>query len=137
MAIWVPTQPVLCIPGGGDWHADRANSEETGFNAPCAVGLFPAGRSVFGCLDMGGQVWEWVSTLWGPDMNAPTFAYPYRHDDGREAGSADPTFRRVLRGGSFASNRLKTTCTYRGSLEPDGFWRGNGFRVAVSAVETA
>lgn len=132
-----PDAAGLVYPGGGDWHPDRANSEETGFNAPCAVGLFPAGRSDFGCLDMCGQVWEWVSTLWGPNMRAPSFAYPYRHDDGREAISADPSFRRVLRGGSFASNRMKTTCTYRGSLEPGGFWRGNGFRVAVSTADAA
>ena len=80
---------------------------------------------------MAGQVWEWVSTLWGEDMAKPSFAYPYR-DDGREDPDAGPSVRRGLRGGCFSSGAPKACCTYRGSLEPDGFWRGNGFRVAVA-----
>lgn len=115
----------------GPWAADRCNSEEAGLNDSCAVGLFPAGRSPFGCDDMAGQVWEWCNTLWGEDMAAPAFRYPWR-DDGREDPEAGPRIRRVLRGGSFASGREKTNATYRGSLEPDGFWRGNGFRVVVA-----
>ena len=85
------------------------------------------------CADMTGQVWEWTSTLWGDDMATPSFKYPYRAD-GREDAQAGPRIRRVLRGGCFSSARNKACCTYRGSLEPDGFWRGNGFRVAVSTA---
>lgn len=121
----------IVYPWGGGWDAQAANSEESGFNGPCAVGIFPAGRSPYGCDDMAGQVWEWTTTLWGDDMATPHFAYPYR-DDGREDPEAGPSIRRVLRGGCFSSGRQKACCTYRGSLEPDGFWRGNGFRVAVA-----
>jgi iron(II)-dependent oxidoreductase len=64
-------------------------------------------------------------------MATPHFAYPYL-DDGREALDAGPSIRRVLRGGCFSSGKLKACCTYRGSLEPDGFWRGNGFRIVVA-----
>jgi iron(II)-dependent oxidoreductase len=80
---------------------------------------------------MAGQIWEWATTLWGADMATPHFKYPYRND-GREALDAGSSIRRVLRGGCFSSGKLKACCTYRGSLEPDGFWRGNGFRIAVS-----
>lgn len=118
-------------PWPGGWHDGHGNGEEASLNTPCAVGLFPLGRSPWGCDDLCGQVWEWTSTLWGEDMAKPRFAYPYA-DDGREALQAPPQVRRVLRGGCFSSPGFKACCTYRGSLEPDGFWRGNGFRVVVA-----
>ncbi len=121
----------IVYPWGAEWRDDAANSEEAGFNNTCAVGLFPKGRSPYGCYDMVGQVWEWATTLWGDDMATPYFKYPYT-DDGREAPNAGPSIRRVLRGGCFSSGKLKACCTYRGSLEPDGFWRGNGFRIVVA-----
>ncbi len=124
---------VLAYPWGHAWADDAANSEEAGLNTTCTVGLFPKGRSAYGCYDMVGQVWEWCTTLWGGDMATPNFRYPYAND-GREALDAGPSIRRVLRGGCFSSGKLKACCTYRGSLEPDGFWRGNGFRILVSSV---
>lgn len=122
---------VIIYPWGSSWIDDAANSEEAGFNNTCTVGLFPKGRSPYGCYDMAGQVWEWGTTLWGEDMGTPSFQYPYA-DDGREALDAAPSIRRVLRGGCFSSGKLKANCTYRGSLEPNGFWRGNGFRIVVA-----
>lgn len=121
----------LTWPWGEAWAPEHANDEETGFNDTCAVGLFPEGASPFGCLDMAGQVWEWCTTLWGPDMAAPGFRYPWA-GDGREALDAAPAIRRVLRGGCFSSGRAKANGVYRGSLEPAGFWRGNGFRIVVA-----
>lgn len=126
-----PDSPEIVYPWGRGWNPDATNSEETGFNAPCAVGLFPAGISPYGCYDMAGQIWEWTTTLWGDDMASPSFAYPYRND-GREDPDPGPNIRRVLRGGCFSSTSLKACCTYRGSLEPDGFWRGNGFRIVIA-----
>ncbi len=124
----------ITYPWGVGWIDDASNSEEAGFNNTCTVGLFPKGRSPYGCFDMAGQVWEWCTTLWGEEMATPSFSYPYRND-GRENLEASPTVRRILRGGCFSSNSLKACCTYRGSLEPDGFWRGNGFRIVVAKAE--
>ena len=118
-------------PWGTEWRNDASNSEETGLNSSCAVGLYPKGASNYGCHDMAGNIWEWCSTLWGEDMATPSFSYPWQ-DDGRESSEASPSLRRVLRGGCFSSGRMKANCTYRGSLEPSGYWRGNGFRVVVS-----
>jgi gamma-glutamyl hercynylcysteine S-oxide synthase len=120
----------IVYPWGTAWADDIANAETAGFNDTTAVGLFPRGRSAYGCHDMVGQVWEWCSTLWGKDMAAPAFAYPYRND-GREASDAPDSMRRVLRGGCFSSSPQKACATYRGSLEANGFWRGNGFRIVV------
>lgn len=122
----------LVYPWGTTWQDDAANSEEAGFNNTCAVGIFPKGRSPYGCYDMAGHVWEWCTTLWGEDMATPSYSYPWRVDDGREALDAPEQVRRVLRGGCFSSPKVKANCTYRGSLEPSGFWRGNGFRIVVS-----
>ncbi|WP_137134132.1 SUMF1/EgtB/PvdO family nonheme iron enzyme [Rhizobium sp. FKY42] len=121
----------IIYPWGHEWQDDASNSEEAGFNTTCTVGLFPKGRSPYGCYDMAGQVWEWCTTLWGEDMATPSFRYPYEND-GREDSNAGPAIRRVLRGGCFSSGQMKACCTYRGSLEPDGFWRGNGFRIVVA-----
>lgn len=125
----------LVFPWGTTWQDDAANSEETGFNGTCAVGLFPRGRSPYGCYDMAGHVWEWCTTLWGEDMATPSFSYPWR-EDGRESLGAPEQVRRVLRGGCFSSPKIKANCTYRGSLEPSGFWRGNGFRIVVAKTDT-
>ncbi|KAK7699771.1 hypothetical protein SLS64_011383 [Diaporthe eres] len=73
----------LIYPWGTKWQDDAANSEETGLNSTCAVGLFLKGRSPYGCYDMAGHVWEWCTTLWGDDMATPSFSYPWR-EDGRE-----------------------------------------------------
>lgn len=123
-------------PWGNDWDADASNNDETGLNSTCSVGLFPKGKSPYGCHDMTGQAWEWCSTLWGTDMATPQYKYPYTLEDGREDVDAPDAVRRVLRGGCFSSGRTKATCTYRGSLEASGFWRGNGFRVVVAPVKT-
>ncbi|KAG6361221.1 hypothetical protein INS49_009445 [Diaporthe citri] len=127
----------LIYPWGTPWQDDAANSEETVFNSTCAVGLFPQGRSPYGCYDMAGHIWdsEWCTTLWGEDMATPSFTYPWR-EDGRERLDAREQVRRVLRGGCFSSPKIKANCTYRGSLEPSGFWRGNGFRIVVAKTDT-
>ncbi|MFM8991917.1 MAG: formylglycine-generating enzyme family protein [Alphaproteobacteria bacterium] len=131
----VPASGVV-HPWGTDWDDDRANGETTGLNDTCAVGLFPRGRSPHGCHDMAGQVWDWCLTLWGEDMVRPSFAYPWR-DDGREALDAPDRVRRVLRGGCFSSGPAKANASYRGSLEANGFWRGNGFRIVVARAALA
>jgi iron(II)-dependent oxidoreductase len=64
-------------------------------------------------------------------MTTPSFLCPWRNDE-REASEASGTMRRVLRGGCFSSGRQKICSTYRGSLEPAGFWRGNGFGIVVA-----
>ncbi|KAK1706778.1 serine/threonine protein kinase [Colletotrichum acutatum] len=103
----------LVFPWGTNWQEDAANGDETGFNTTCAVGLFPKGRSPYGCYDMAGHVWEWCSTLWSEDMATPAFQYPWQ-DDEREFLDAPDHIRRVLRGGCFSSPKLKANCTYRG-----------------------
>ena len=51
------------FPWGGDWDPKqepyRANTFESRLGQATAVGMYPAGASPTGALDMAGTVWEW------------------------------------------------------------------------------
>ncbi len=88
----------------------------------------PAGDSPYGAADMVGNVWEWTSSLY--------WLYPYRTHDGREGpGGGEPLELRVLRGGSFVSERLYARAATRGDSLPDGIGTVLGFRVSMSHPE--
>jgi formylglycine-generating enzyme required for sulfatase activity len=74
-------------------------------------------------LDMSGNAWEWVSSLF--------MGYPYAADDGREEPGADGDH--VLRGGAFDLSYLDLRSAFRYVIPPDGNCRGYGFRVAADA----
>lgn len=70
------------------------------------VGNYPAGVSPYGVLDMAGNVWEWVSSLYK--------SYPYSAIDGRE--NLNTNGARVLRGGSW----LDSAYNVRSGVRPFG-----------------
>ena len=120
-------------PWGDDPDPQRANYDETGIGSTSAVGCFPGGVSPCGCLDMAGNVWEWMSSLWGKDIMEPEFKYPYDPTDGRENLEADDRVCRVLRGGAFLNDERDSRCTYRVNVNPDDRSSNIGFRVVVAA----
>jgi formylglycine-generating enzyme required for sulfatase activity len=90
------------------------------------VGSFPASVSPVGALDMAGNVWQWVSSLYRP--------YPYRPDDGRE-DPEDPG-ERVTRGGGHSSPADTLRSSFRGrglSRAPAAGHHNIGFRCARDA----
>lgn len=88
------------------------------------VGSYPDGKSIYGALDMAGNVWEWVSSLYK--------SYPYNATDGREDLNASGE--RVMRGGSwYFIWGHRSADRYYGRIDwvDDRF----GFRCAISASE--
>jgi len=78
------------------------------------VGSYAAGASPFGALDMAGNVWEWVSDLYGIEYYNVS---PEHNPTGPENTG---TYRRVLRGGSFQDGWVNLRVSKRGSaLGPD------------------
>ena len=95
------------------------------YNSSAPVDAFPDGASPYGILDMAGNQWEWVSSIYQP--------YPYKADDGRESQQAGPI--RSTRGGGHDSNAEEISTTYRGrflSRNPKAGHHNIGFRCASS-----
>jgi formylglycine-generating enzyme required for sulfatase activity len=108
---------------GDEWDEEKANVANVG--RPSAAGIFPAGTSACGALDMIGNVWEW--TLSFPRR------YPYQPGDGRE--SLMGGVRRTLRGGSWLSNYWYARVSYRDYSRPPFIFNDNvGFRVVIAPV---
>ena len=99
-----------------------------------------ANVSPYGCLDMLGNVQEWTCTLWGSQLDAPAYIYPYDPHDGRQVVVPDdlpPQIRLVHRGGSFRSTPDELCCALRGHAGLDSKVAWRGFRVATKIEERA
>jgi len=132
-------------PWGDRWEPGRCNSQEARQGGVSRVGQFsPQGDSPYGVAEMGGNVQEWCSSLFGK--------YPYDPEDGREILVYDPEGRglmptihetgctsnpqaleasldkSVVRGGSWREAKLKSRCAYRGWAPPMHRSDDTGFR---------
>ena len=84
----------LVYPWGNQGNPDNAVWSRNSNKQTANVGSIPAGRSWVGALDMSGNVWEWVSSLY----------LPYNSSDDREADAGNRTdVQRVVRGGSWVN----------------------------------
>lgn len=94
---------------------------------PVTVGAYPLGASAYGVQGMIGDVWEWTSSDFVP---YPGFeAFPYREYSEVFFG---PEYK-VLRGGSWATDRLAVRGTFRNWDFPIRRQIFSGFRGARSA----
>ncbi len=127
-ASWDPkTGKKSLYPWGDDAPTpEKANLDQLAFR-PAEVGAHPAGASVYGCLGMIGDVWEWVAT----DFYAyPGFeAFPYREYSEIFFG----TEYKVLRGGSWATRPPAIRNTFRNWDYPIRRQLFCGFRCAKDA----
>lgn len=119
----LPTEEEWEFAAGG--HGDgreEANLDQLAFRtAPC--GAYDA-RSAVGCRQMLGDVWEWTASAFS---GYPGFrAFPYR--EYAEVFFGGPY--RVLRGGSWATQRVAARVSFRNWDRPERRQIFSGFRLA-------
>jgi formylglycine-generating enzyme required for sulfatase activity len=113
-------------PWGDVWDDMNCNNEVLQLEDTTPVGLFLAGASPDGCLDMLGNVLEWTLSL--PQD------YPYQPDDGREDLQSTGEEPRVLRGGAFYGHPQHVRCAVRDDLYARGARHFVGFRFVLSSL---
>jgi iron(II)-dependent oxidoreductase len=103
---------------------DQANLDAS-FLGCVDVGAFPAGDSAFGCRQMVGNVWEWTASPFYP---FPGFLvdYPYKEYSAPWFG-----YRKVLKGGSWATRSRLACNKYRNFFTPDRNDIFSGFRTCA------
>lgn len=123
--------PDRLFPWGYAWVDKLANSPdaEVKLSETSTVGIFPSGASVYGILDLVGNVMEWTQTSWGSNnVDKPGFGYLYDPTDGREDINAEGF--RVLRGGSWLFSEGGAQCACR--LDPSLYYADVGFRIVLA-----
>lgn len=84
------------------------------------VGAFPQGASPYGCQDMAGNAWEWVSDIW---------------IDPTPLGlTSSSTTRGILRGGAYNYSPRQARTSYQGFEALTATCHDVGFRCAMNAV---
>ncbi|MBL4847024.1 MAG: SUMF1/EgtB/PvdO family nonheme iron enzyme [Planctomycetes bacterium] len=114
-----------------DWPA-RAKTQyglrkaefRDGFSYTASVGSYPEGASPFGCLDLAGNVQEWVQDAYRP-------SYEGAPRDGRPVDSAGAS-KRVFRGGCWSYNASNCRSALRNGNSPGNRGDNLGFRPARS-----
>lgn len=112
-------------PWGNEWNTSKCNTRECKIAGTTSVGKFsPEGDSVFGVSDMVGNVWEWCSSLYT--------RYPYSSNN--ETDSDHVSSERVLRGGSYLTEKDFASCSFRGKYVSRGKRADIGFRVVLETT---
>ncbi|HPP54640.1 MAG TPA: formylglycine-generating enzyme family protein, partial [Thermoguttaceae bacterium] len=99
-----------------DWIPKDSRFRDGGFLSDGVAHYQP---NPWGLYDMHGNVWEWTRSDWRP--------YPYRDDDGRNAGS--PNEKKVVRGGSWHDRPHRARSSFRLAYRPYQPVFDVGFRV--------
>ncbi|HET9222896.1 MAG TPA: SUMF1/EgtB/PvdO family nonheme iron enzyme, partial [Roseiflexaceae bacterium] len=107
-------------PWGVALDQARLNTKERGLGTTAPAGSDPSNASWVGALDLGGNVWEWTSSLGLP--------YPYDQADGRENPQRPGA--RVIRGGSWIDPASSAHTSGRNQFDPALANVNVGFRCA-------
>ncbi len=107
----------------GEWQEDRAGHRGHGPRKTVPVGVFPAGESPYGVLDMAGSIWQWCADWYAPDAYATADA----RDPAGPPGPSPPA-RHVVRGGAWNTLPFSLRCANRNSYPPSARFSNLGFR---------
>lgn len=103
------------FPWGDEWRPDACNSAERGPGGTTPIGSYPDDQSVYGCVDLAGNVEEWTAS--------PAQLYPH-------SVQTSPLERgMIVRGGSWRADAYSARCARRASLAPTTTSPTRGFRV--------
>ncbi|MDX2074821.1 MAG: SUMF1/EgtB/PvdO family nonheme iron enzyme [bacterium] len=105
--------------GYNEFIADNAVFADNSNGQTADVGSRSGGASWVGAMDMSGNVWEWVSSLYQP--------YPYTAEDESDTNTDSI---RVFRGGAWNNGEVQMRSTYRGGNFPTTIDGSIGFRCA-------
>lgn len=108
-------------PWGNEFEQTRLNSNQVNGDTT-QVGDYPDGASVYGALDMAGNVWEWVADWFGAKYYENS---PHDNPTGPESGGS-----RELRGGAWDADEFFVRMTHRGDRAPKERNYNIGFRCA-------
>jgi formylglycine-generating enzyme required for sulfatase activity len=123
-------------PWGNEFRADHANINRRAnvrttntpmCNAPSSRsngklpgGSFPKGASPYGCQDMAGNVWEWISDAW--------------LDKSPLGAKASSEARGIIRGGAYSYSPRQARTSYHGFEALGATCHDVGFRCAMTAI---
>lgn len=110
-------------PWGNRFEPKWFNGKDVLGSRPKKPGSFREGVSPFGCMDMAGNVYEWTRDWYGP--------YPGNPDVNTNYGN----IYRVLRGGSYLSDRFDVRCARRHFARPEDAREDYGFRCAMDVPD--
>lgn len=110
-------------PWGDIFSPQMSNTMETGLGMPVRVGYFYATPSAYGCMDMSGNAYEWVSDWYD--------AYPGNNEIAKDYGQIF----RVLRGGSYITEKFEARTSSRHFDRVDADRKDYGCRCAMDARE--
>jgi formylglycine-generating enzyme required for sulfatase activity len=108
----------FCDTNCPEWW--RHASVNDGYAQTAPVGSYPKGVSLYGALDMAGNVWEWVADWYDPDYYSQS---PDRNPPGPDSGSE-----KVVRGGSWLNGFTDIRARYRYKSPPAFLGKDFGFR---------
>jgi formylglycine-generating enzyme required for sulfatase activity len=124
-------------PWGDDFDRDRLNycdvscaadwrdfKADDGYSYTAPVGSYPTGASVYGVLDMSGNVWEWTADWYDPEAYTNL---TYHNPTGPPSG-----LQRVIRGGSWYYQGRSLRVVNRHKDVPTSSYDNIGFRCVVS-----
>ena len=103
-------------PWGEVFDVQRCNTIESGQKTTTPVTQYQTGASVYGVLDMAGNVWEWTTDEIKP----------------RGLGRQNQETKRVLKGGSWNTTKGSAECSEFTSAWPHEQLEDVGFRCVLS-----
>ena len=124
-------------PHGEEADPRAANTLEAHLKQTAPVGTFPLGRTPEGADDLGGNVYDWTTSLYGSggaDQTATDYPYPFDASDGRGNLDAPHNVRRVLRGCAWINLQTNSPAYSRNYDPPVHRLNYYGLRVVVEGT---